>query len=46
MVSEVADDGVWYLLAMTRCSTKLTIENVHGEKGTKRDREVSVTVLC
>lgn len=45
MVSEVADDGVWHLLAMTWCGTMLAIENIRGEKGTKRDREVSATVL-
>lgn len=44
MVSEVAD-GVRYLLAMTGCGTQLNIENVHGEKGTKRDGEGSVPVL-
>lgn len=40
MVSEVADDRVQYLLAMTQCGTKLTIGSIHGENGTKHDREV------
>lgn len=45
MVSEASQDGVWYQPATTRCGTKLTIENIHGEKGIKHGREVNMSVI-
>lgn len=44
MVSEASHDGVWYQLTVTRYGTKLTIENIHGEKGIKHGREVNMSV--
>lgn len=45
MVSEASHDGVWYQLTVTRYGTKLTIENIHGEKGIKHGREVNMSVI-